>query len=101
MLTRESPEDAVIREMKEETGFICDSAICIDSLKLCPSRINNTLYFFWGRCSRFTKQKGTEDKESELILVTREEFKKMIVEDKYIEIGGIAMFLLAQLKGYL
>lgn len=97
----ESPEDAVKRELKEETGFICDSAIYIGSLKLCPSRINNTLYFYWGRCSMFIGQKGTQDKESEVVLVTQDEFKKMILEGKYIEVGGIAMFLLAQLKGYL
>lgn len=93
----ESPEEAIKRELKEETGFVCDSVIYMGSLKIVPSRINNTLYVFFGKGAEFT---GINEIDKEIELVTEEEFKKLIVESKYTETAGIAMFLLAQLKGY-
>ena len=97
----EFPEDAIKRELEEETGFICDSVNFLGSLKTVPSRINNTLHVFFGKDAKLSGTKITEDKDIELILIAQDEFKKLIVEGKYIETAGIAIFLLAQLKGYL
>ncbi|MCZ7383501.1 MAG: NUDIX hydrolase [Candidatus Methanoperedens sp.] len=94
----ESPEDSIKRELIEETGFICDFVAQMGSLRICPSRINNNLHVFFGDGAKFT---GTNETDKEIELVTEEEFKRLIVESKYTETAGIAMFLLAQLKGYL
>lgn len=95
----ESPEDSIKRELKEETGFLCDSIIYMGQLKISPSRINNTLYTFFGVNARPTEMK--EDNNIESILITEDEFVKLIVENKYIDAGSMAIFLLAKLKGYL
>lgn len=97
----ESPEEAVKRELKEETGFICRSVELLGSLRICPSRINNRLHVFFGRDAKCTGNVATEDMNAELVLVTRDEFKKMILDGQYNEVAGIAMFYLAQARGYL
>lgn len=97
----ESSEEAVKRELLEETGFTCRSVELLGSLRICPSRINNRLHVFFGRDAKRTGGVATEDTNTELVLVTPDEFKKMILDGKYTEVAGIAMFYLAQARGYL
>ena len=96
----ESPENSIKRELKEETGFICDFVVQLGSLRISPSRINNALHVFFGSNAKMIKTEETHDRDIELVLVTKDEFKKLIAECKYTEATGIAVFLLAQLKGY-
>ena len=97
----EIPEEAMKRELTEETGYICGSLLSMGSWKICPSRVNNTVHIFFGNNAALVQEKAIEDKDVELVLVTMEEFKELILEGKYIEAAGIAMFFLAQEKGYL
>lgn len=97
----ESPEDAIKRELKEETRYVCDSVAHISSLKICPSRINNTHYVFFGKDARLTETKENEKNKIELVLVTQEELNRLILTNEFVESSGMAVFLLAQLRGYL
>lgn len=97
----ESAEEAIKREFTEETGFVCESVSCMGSLRIAPSRLNNTVHVFFGEEARRCGEKGHQDKGIELLLVPQGEFKKLIVDGAYLETGGMAMYLLAHLKGYL
>jgi len=97
----ESGKEAVERELVEETGFVCSLVINIGALKTVSSRINNTLWVFYGKEARLTASKGNEDREIEVVLVTQDEFKKLIADGKFVESAGLATYLLCQLYGYL
>ncbi|QII14141.1 hypothetical protein KsCSTR_47640 [Candidatus Kuenenia stuttgartiensis] len=98
----ELPEDAIKRELKEETRFVCNSVDYLGTLKICPSRINNTLHVFFGKdASLIEETKQNEDKEVEVVLAAKEEISRMILKNEFVESSGIAVFFLAQLKGYL
>ena len=43
---KESPEEAVKRELLEETGFVCDSLVSLGSYKTNSSRINSNYHLF-------------------------------------------------------
>ncbi len=98
---KESSEDAIKRELLEETGYTCEQISYMGSLKICPSRINNSLHVFFGKDAKLTGMKSNEDKGAELVLVTCDEFKKLILNGGYIETAGIAMLFMSQLNGYL
>lgn len=96
--TKESTEEAIKRELKEETGFICDHVVPLGSLKICPSRINNTLYVFFGENAKKVKDgKG----EFEVVLLTENEFEELIKNGEFVEATGVAIYSLAKLKGFL
>jgi ADP-ribose pyrophosphatase len=97
----ESAEEAIKRELKEETAFVCDSVVCLGRLKIAPSRINSTLHIFYGNGARLTRTSRAKVKQKGIVLVTPEGFNKLILQGKYVETAGIAIFYLAQLKGYL
>lgn len=98
--TKESPEDAIKRELKEETGFICDFVALIGSLRICPSRINNTLHVFFGENAKKVEVKDGIG-EFEVVLVTQNEFEALIEKGEFAEASGIGIYLLAKLKGFL
>ncbi|MBC8456923.1 MAG: NUDIX hydrolase [Deltaproteobacteria bacterium] len=95
----ESPDEAVRRELREETGYVCDSVINLGPFKVAPSRINNTLYLFFGRDAELLAGKDNEADSPEVVLVTLEEFKRLIGEGKFLEVAGIATYCLSQMEG--
>ena len=96
---RESPEEAVQRELREETGYVCSSVIYLGPFKISPSRINNTLHLFFGRDAKVSDEKDKGASSTEVVLITPEEFKKLISDGKFLEIAGIATYCLAQIAG--
>jgi ADP-ribose pyrophosphatase len=94
---KESPVDAAKRELLEETGFVCDAMTPIGGFKVYPSRINNTFHVFFGKGAISRNPEKKEDNAPELLLVSPEEFIKMISEKKCIEISSIGAFLMANL----
>lgn len=96
----ETPEKAMKREFEEETGYRCCQMTYMGDLKICPSRINNMLYVFFGNGAD-SLSGGKKDKDTELILVTADEFRKLVLDGEHIDSSGLAMFQLAQLKGFL
>ena len=96
----ELPEEAIIREFKEETGFVCNSIKFLGSLRIAPSRINNMLYVYFSQNAEITDTVD-KDQKTNVILVTKDEFNKMIMEGKFVEMAGIAIYYIALEKGFL
>lgn len=99
--TGESCEEAIIRELEEETGYVCDSVTYMGSFKIAPSRINNTLHFFFGKGARAMDVKRERDREIEVVLVAQDEFNKLILDGEFLEVAGLAAYFLSKLQGFL
>ena len=95
----ESNHEAVQRELWEETRYVCDSVSYLGAFKIAPSRINNTLHLFCGKEARLKGLQDMGDSESEVVLVTQDEFRKLIDEGKFLEVAGITTYYLAQTAG--
>ncbi len=98
---KESKEETIKRELKEETGFICDSIISLGSFLVSPSRINNIHYIFFGKDARSLSIKNKKEKGSKVVLVTPAEFEKLIIKGKILVQSSIGIYLLAKLRGFL
>jgi ADP-ribose pyrophosphatase len=97
---KEIPREAAMRELMEETGFICDSLAFMGSFKIVPSRINTTLHFFFGKAAKLIDNKRKEGK-IEVVLVKEDEFRKLIVEGQFLDVSGLAIYFITKLKGFL
>lgn len=97
---KESPERAMKREFEEETGYRCRSITYIGSFKIVPSRINNTLYVFFGKEAELLSGRK-KDKDTKLIMVTPDEFGKLVLNGGCVDSSSGAMFQLAHLKEFL
>jgi len=95
----ETPEEAVTRELLEETGFVCSRVVSTGALRAIPSRIDNTLWVFCGQEARLIDSKKKDDEGIEVVLVTQDEFKKMITSGEFVEATGLAAYFLCALKG--
>lgn len=97
----ESTFDAVAREFFEETGYTCRRIVKLGKLKIVPSRINNTVYVFFGDGASLSNACHHKNRETEIVLISKEKLKKEMLSGNYVETAGIAMFFLAEAKGYL
>lgn len=95
----EAAEEAIKREFCEETGFNCDSIEYMGAFKIAPSRINNTLHVFFGKNARL--ENDIKDDKNKVVLVSPDEFKKLIAEGNFTEMAGLALYFLAQQNGFL
>lgn len=99
MRHNESSKEAIERELKEETGFICKSLVGLGSFKICPSRINNTIHSFFGRVTKAADAQKKTEKEIDIVLITKDEFEKLIFKGKFVDIAGIAFYFLSKALG--
>ncbi|MBM4339185.1 MAG: NUDIX hydrolase [Deltaproteobacteria bacterium] len=97
----ELPEEAMKRELREETGFVCESMVYLGAFKIAPSRIHNTLHIFFGRDARPADAKSPDDGDIQTVQVTMDEFERLILEGQFIEMAGVATYLLSRLHGCL
>lgn len=101
VMDNETSKEAIERELREETGFVCESVTSVGTFKICPSRINNNVYFFFGKAAKATDTQRTAKKKIDIVLVTPEEFERLILEGKFIDIAGIAFYFLSRSLGLL
>jgi 8-oxo-dGTP pyrophosphatase MutT (NUDIX family) len=92
----ESHPKAVRRELLEETGYCCEDMVYLGSLKLCPSRIDNTIHAYCGTRARVEKDK--KDKDIEVVLISPEAFEEYILNETYNEPTGIAIYFISKEK---
>ncbi len=92
----ESHEAAARRELLEETGYLCEKLIYVGAFKLCPSRINNTIYAYCGIDARLVNDKRESD--IAVILVPDPTLREYFVNGTYNEPTGIAAYYLSQEK---
>lgn len=97
----EKPLTTAKRELLEETGFKCRKIHYIGKLKVVPSRVNNTLFCYFGENALKVQEKSVEDIGIQLMLIEQKEFERMIKNGRYVEAAGIAMYYISKSKGYL
>lgn len=97
----ELPEEAIVRELEEETGYICDSVTYLGPFKIAPSRINNTLHLFFGKGAKLSEKKVAEDGNIEVLLVNQNDFRGLVKAGEFQEIAGLAAYWLAETEGLL
>ena len=95
----EKPDDAVKRELTEETGYICNKIDYLGSFKNFPSRSNNTLNLFFGCNSVASLDDSNSDHE--VVLLSQRDFISMINKGEFFSISGIAAYYLCVMKGLL
>lgn len=92
----ESHFDAVQRELIEETGYCCEKIIYLGALKLCPSRIDNTIHTYCGIKAR--QVRNGEENDIEVVLVSPKLFEEYIFRGEYNEPTGITMYFMSKEK---
>lgn len=96
----ETLEEAMKRELLEETGYVCENITYFGPYKVDPCRINSTVHVFLGRGARFAKGRKTE-KDIDAVLFTFKEFEEQMAQGKFKTFSALAFYSLAKLKGLL
>lgn len=93
----ETPEEAAIRELEEETGYRAHKIEFLRHIYSSCGIINEKLYIFFASNLEKTKQKLDEDEFLEVIEYTEEEAKKLldnnIVDSASANVGLMTYFL--------
>ncbi|OGG94824.1 MAG: hypothetical protein A2527_12810 [Candidatus Lambdaproteobacteria bacterium RIFOXYD2_FULL_50_16] len=92
----ETPAQAILREVAEETGYQAPEAVYLGQFFLDSSRLSKKVTLFF--CDQAV-QVGEPETGIELVLWTKEELEAQIVENRFDEAVGIAAHFMAQAKG--
>lgn len=97
----ESLKQAVTRELKEETGYACDSLIPVGSHWVSPCRINSSVHAFIGLGARQVAQHKKEA-NIEVLEVSGKEFEKLLDKNgRFFSAPTMGFYFLSKMKGYL
>lgn len=89
----ETPAEAAIREVKEETGFIVDEIKSLGTFYPSFGATNEIIYLFYAKC---ISRENTEKEVSEFItyeLMKSAEVDQLIVSDDFKHGAGLAAWL--------
>jgi 8-oxo-dGTP pyrophosphatase MutT (NUDIX family) len=89
------------RELAEETGYVCRKVRPVAKLKIVPSRINNTVHVFFGDDAKLVHTQLEDDKGIKPVLVTEQQFNRLVTTGKFDDIAGIAVYYLVKLKKFI
>ncbi len=82
----ETIEDAIAREMKEETGYVFESFENLGRISANPATTNNYMYMFLARGGeKIAEQSLDETEEVEVKVHTLEEVKELLREKKIVQ----------------
>jgi 8-oxo-dGTP pyrophosphatase MutT (NUDIX family) len=82
----ETPEQAVRREMKEETGFEFESVEYLGKISANPSTTNNYMHMFLATGGdKVAEQQLDETEEVDVELMSIQEVKNLIKENKIVQ----------------
>ena len=89
----ETPKDAAIREVKEETGFVADKIESLGEFYPSFGATDELIYLFYAECSAQleTEQEYTEFIECEFM--TEDEVDALIISDKFKHGAGLVAWL--------
>jgi len=91
----EMPEDAIKRELEEETGFICDRILCLGSFKVVPSRLKTNAHIFIGFNAKKRKLRSGMDRKIKTILITGNKYEELVRKSSpRIDALGISFIIL-------
>jgi 8-oxo-dGTP pyrophosphatase MutT (NUDIX family) len=94
--TDASLEDAIKRELLEETGYTFSSFEYLGKVSANPSTNNNLMHMFLAKGGKKTGlQELDHNEEIEIVLVTVDELKQLIRENKILQSMHVACMLYA------
>lgn len=93
----ESPQEAAVRELHEETGYLCHEWSCLGPGRIMMNRNNSMEFAFFGRgASGVAGFRGKED--IEVILVSPGDFKALVLSGRFEQLAALAVLALADWK---
>ncbi len=96
----ETAKEAAARELREETGYSCESLVHLGSFRVAPSRINNRLDVFFGKAKKLPA--GSKREEGiDVVLASQARFHQLIKRGEFITVSGIGFYYVAKLRGLL
>lgn len=94
--TDKSPEEAIARELLEETGFVFSSYEYLGKISANPSTNNNLMHMYLAKDGKkIASQQLDVNEELEVELHSIEDLKKMIRENKIVQSMHVACILYA------
>jgi ADP-ribose pyrophosphatase len=82
----ETPEQAIARELREETGYVFDSIEEIGQVSPNPATSTNYMHMFLARGGKKVAEQNLDATEDvEVLIHTVEEFKQMLRENKIVQ----------------
>lgn len=92
---KETPQEAAARELFEETGYICESLQPMGMGRIMASRHPSRGYAFFGE-NAYREGDFQSVEQTEVVLVTTSELKKLVQEGQFQQLAGLALFVLAE-----
>jgi len=93
----ESPQEAAVRELYEESGFVCRTLNCLGKGRIMMNRHNSRDFAFYGTGA--VKHSNFEGKEDiEVVLVTPADFKALVLSGQFEQFPAFALLVLAEWK---
>jgi ADP-ribose pyrophosphatase len=96
----ETAEKAIARELKEETGYECESIQFVGKYRVDPCRINSQVHTFIGKGARKVSEKNA-DEDLDVILMSEIEFQETVLRGDFVTVSGLGFYYLCKLKGLL
>ena len=91
-----SLQDAMARELLEETGYTFSSYDYLGKISANPSSNNNLLHMYLAKGGKkVSEQKLDENEEIEIVLVTIDELKQLLRENKIIQAMHVSCIMYA------
>ncbi|MDP4283703.1 MAG: NUDIX hydrolase [Bacteroidota bacterium] len=82
----ETPEDAILRELKEETGYEFSSVISVGKIAANPGVLDNFTYLFLAQGGKETSvQKLDKNEHIEVEKISLKELKRLFLENKIVQ----------------
>lgn len=82
----ETPEQAIARELKEETGYVFESIEELGKVSPNPATSTNYMHMFLARGGKkITEQNLDATEDVEVLVLTVEAFKQMLRENKIVQ----------------
>jgi len=94
----ESPIEAAIRELREETGFICDETNSLGFYYPSPGASNEKCYLFYALCGEKVKSELEPLELIKSVIVSLSEFEKIILQEKFFHSMGLVAWLRYKLE---
>lgn len=94
--TDKNPQEAIARELLEETGYSFSSYDYLGKISANPSSNNNLLHMFLARGGKkVAEQQLDANEEIEVVLLTIDELKQLLKENKIIQAMHVSCILYA------
>ncbi len=94
--TDKNYEEAIARELMEETGYQFSSFENLGKISANPSTNTNLLHMFLARGGKkIAEQKLDENEEIEIVLLSIEELKQLVKENKIVQAMHVSCILYA------